>query len=1021
MSRNKVSEKVQKVIIDLLRQGTIPWSSPVDMGKAVSWVTGKAYKGVNAWILPPGEYLTFSQVKNQGGKVKKGSKSHTAIYWNVVDSRTETEQRVIDGVTREVPKKLYIMRYFNLFEVSQCEGISYKHNKESYYANEESSKDTRELEEQLQKAERIINTFKYKPTYNLERHIKTPCYIPSLDTIEMPRRAMFSSLERYYSTFFHELTHATGSEDRLNRDGVARFKGKLDKRNYSYEELVAEMGASIMGGYLGFSEKIYESNASYIEGWLRALDDDIGMLISASSKANEAFNYILDNSLGSEVATAEEQAIETGNYDEMFLAIKSSKLNNLDNFTTIMVNIYLDNHEKELLETYSEQINGSGKDEATINEIKNLYTQYLNTVISFAKDSTTDLMSGQHKNKKIELFNYLNDGSTQQTLRSLKATEIKDQYNKFREMFDNHLEKLEEETLGDLDEETLAKEYSKQLLELIHEKDVKNQYELIPIILTHIFVHNNSKHLGKLLAIQRLKILNTDVNDLKDKNIPDNIAERTYMGLLDKSDKEYVNLKKDVINESVDVTYVLGKIATKECGEYLKDNKSKSMRVHYDNVRKYLFSEIQKDGIYEDDATINRYIEELRKITLLFVNRAKGLQSEILRIRYLESEQSKYYYEGLIVSEIAMLMKHPREFDSIKKEHIDYLEFERSQIKYEGSIVSHELGQVEQVLVQFVKSEDIREHLNSTEVLTKYTDNRELINYIKELYITKNPSQQYDGENEYEHYLGQLINIAKYYAKTQEHNVIRELFTVMYLREEQAFVYRIYVDEILSYLYLPNEVELVQSVINKFKDKVERFIEELYDYNITKMAQWRVNFMDIEDVLSSQKFKELSKGNMYIRLRDLYADIESLIKARKVNNIELNEQELTRLERFKPLIESYEDLLTRVKTGRSNMDLPLGVQITRLPKSNPVIHVKLSRSNNKGEPILIAFNPREYYLSEGKSYEKKIAIKNESIQYLHVFNAFIQQHVLPLNPNISQLKYLMEMVNRAYDLRRKVE
>ena len=58
----------------------------------------------------------------------------------------------------------------------------------------------------------------------------------------MPIRAIFLA---YYSTAFHEIIHWTGHPKRLNRLGFSE-KGKKDELSYSYEELVAELGALLL-------------------------------------------------------------------------------------------------------------------------------------------------------------------------------------------------------------------------------------------------------------------------------------------------------------------------------------------------------------------------------------------------------------------------------------------------------------------------------------------------------------------------------------------------------------------------------------------------------------------------------------------------------------------------------------------------------------------------------------------------------------------------------------------------------
>ena len=66
-------------------------------------------------------------------------------------------------------------------------------------------------------AEQIIENFEDKP--EITQGTK-PCYIPKLDRVEMPNLQDFQTSEDYHSVLFHELSHSTGSANRLNRKGI---------------------------------------------------------------------------------------------------------------------------------------------------------------------------------------------------------------------------------------------------------------------------------------------------------------------------------------------------------------------------------------------------------------------------------------------------------------------------------------------------------------------------------------------------------------------------------------------------------------------------------------------------------------------------------------------------------------------------------------------------------------------------------------------------------------------------------
>ncbi|WP_238456637.1 ArdC-like ssDNA-binding domain-containing protein [Desulfotruncus arcticus] len=56
-----VYQIVTNEIIKKLEAGTIPWRKPWRDAGAVNWKTQKPYRGINAILLDPGEYLTFKQ------------------------------------------------------------------------------------------------------------------------------------------------------------------------------------------------------------------------------------------------------------------------------------------------------------------------------------------------------------------------------------------------------------------------------------------------------------------------------------------------------------------------------------------------------------------------------------------------------------------------------------------------------------------------------------------------------------------------------------------------------------------------------------------------------------------------------------------------------------------------------------------------------------------------------------------------------------------------------------------------
>lgn len=89
------------------------------------------------------------------------------------------------------------------------------------------------------------------------------------------------------------MVHSTGHKTRLDRAGVVRFNG-FGTEQYSKEELVAELGASMLCGVAQIDNTTLDNSASYIKSWLKALKDDQTLIISASQLAQKASDHILN-------------------------------------------------------------------------------------------------------------------------------------------------------------------------------------------------------------------------------------------------------------------------------------------------------------------------------------------------------------------------------------------------------------------------------------------------------------------------------------------------------------------------------------------------------------------------------------------------------------------------------------------------------------------------------------------------------------------------------------------------------
>lgn len=184
------------------------------------------------------------------------------------------------GETKEVP----FLRYYNVFHIDQCEGITAKHTQENTFPGGAST---------VENAQNIIFDYLGRTGVKLlHQEGDRAFYRPSTDEIILPIRKQFVSTAEYYSTVFHELAHSTGHPSRLNLlDKVVAFGSDV----YSKEELVAEIGAAALVNHCGLEfPTSFSNNAAYIQNWLSVLKGDKRFIVSAAGKAEKAVNLILN-------------------------------------------------------------------------------------------------------------------------------------------------------------------------------------------------------------------------------------------------------------------------------------------------------------------------------------------------------------------------------------------------------------------------------------------------------------------------------------------------------------------------------------------------------------------------------------------------------------------------------------------------------------------------------------------------------------------------------------------------------
>ncbi len=251
---NKVYSIITDTIIKKLEEGTVPWHMPWSSDGPRNLISGKAYRGINVFLLGSLGYmspywLTFKQAQSLGGHVNKGEKSVPVVFWKTW-SQMETDSDT--GKHEKVSR--FVLRYYRVFNLEQC----------TLPAEEIPQADpTLKSFDPIPKAESVVTAMPNAPEITHQSH--RACYSPILDIVNMPKAESFDAPENYYSTLFHELTHSTGHGSRLDRKGITD-PVRFGSHDYSKEELVAEMGAAFLSGHCGIEDRILDNSAAYIQG-----------------------------------------------------------------------------------------------------------------------------------------------------------------------------------------------------------------------------------------------------------------------------------------------------------------------------------------------------------------------------------------------------------------------------------------------------------------------------------------------------------------------------------------------------------------------------------------------------------------------------------------------------------------------------------------------------------------------------------------------------------------------------------
>ena len=307
-------------LITLLEAGTSPWRREWDAatgGHQANLLSGRRYCGANPVLLSLGMHLRgsalpywcgFGEAKALGIFPRKGSKAvHVLRPQLHHHSESELagagsaagagdcaagksaagETAAGDGAAGEGPGRSWVSyRPVAVFNAADLKGEAIESLIEK--RRQAAGLSQRPEPERLAAAEAVLNSWPVPVSFGGDR----ACYLPAADRIALPDRAAFHSAAALYATWAHEAIHSSGHSSRLARDLSGGMGADGDGgRAYAREELVAELGAVLLGHRLEIGTAM-ANHAAYLGHWLELLRESPRLLLQVLNDARRAADLI---------------------------------------------------------------------------------------------------------------------------------------------------------------------------------------------------------------------------------------------------------------------------------------------------------------------------------------------------------------------------------------------------------------------------------------------------------------------------------------------------------------------------------------------------------------------------------------------------------------------------------------------------------------------------------------------------------------------------------------------------------
>lgn len=369
-AEDKAMNAFAEMMIEKIESVSSDWSKPWFTKNSLQWpqnLDGHHYNGMNAIFLiiqkekhgwNSNRYATFEKISSlnydkdrkplldkEGNKlpflsVNKGEKSTPVIFTSFTVVHKETNEKIKYEEYKRLSEEersnynVYPKRQvYNVFNIDQT---NMKESRPEMYAKfqqefEEKQQELEGEQTELPAVDIMVKEDLYvcpiRPTEQDAAY-----YSPSQDMIVVPLKEQFRNGESYYGTLFHEMSHATGAENRLNR---LKPLDHFGSPSYAREELVAELSAALLATKYGMEKNLKEDSASYLKNWLGSLKQDPSFIKTTLFDVKNASNYIssridaIDNRLKRDGINADFSDIKEMNKNNANLYVAGPKVKNI--------------------------------------------------------------------------------------------------------------------------------------------------------------------------------------------------------------------------------------------------------------------------------------------------------------------------------------------------------------------------------------------------------------------------------------------------------------------------------------------------------------------------------------------------------------------------------------------------------------------------------------------------------------------------------------------------------------------